>query len=79
MINGTADPQDPPANMSAAQQIWPNGRLLAEPGQSHNISLRAWLECNADLLKAFVEHASASGLNTGCLAQVALPPFPAQW
>ena len=34
---------------------------------------------DADLVQAFVEHASASGLNTGCLAQVALPPFPAQW
>ena len=79
MINGTADPQDPPANMSGAQKIWPNGRLLAEPGQSHSISLRAWLQCDADLVQAFVEHASASGLNTGCLAQVALPPFPAQW
>ena len=79
MINGTADPQDPPANMSGAQQIWPNGRLLAEPGQSHSSSLRAWLQCGADLVQAFVEHASASGLNTSCLAQVALPRFPAQW
>ena len=38
MINGTADPQDPPANMSGAQDIWPNSRLLAEPGQSHEIN-----------------------------------------
>jgi pimeloyl-ACP methyl ester carboxylesterase len=79
MINGTADPQDPPANMSGAQQIWPNGHLMAEPGQSHRISLGAWLQCDADLVQAFVEHASAAGLNTCYLAQVALPPFPAQW
>jgi pimeloyl-ACP methyl ester carboxylesterase len=79
MINGTADPQDPPANMSGAQQIWPNSRLLAEPGQSHSTDLRAWLQCGADLVQAFVEHASASGLNTSCLAHVALPPFPLQW
>ena len=79
MINGTADPQDPPANMSGAQQIWPNSRLLAEPGQSHSMNLQAWLQCDADLVQAFVQHASASGLNTGCLAQVALPPFPAHW
>ena len=79
MINGTADPQDPPANMSGAQKIWPSSRLLAEAGQSHIISLRAWLQCGADLVQAFIEHASASGLNTGCLAQGALPRFPAQW
>ena len=79
MINGTADPQDPPANMSGAQQIWPNSRLLAEPGQSHSMNLHAWLQCDVDLVQAFVERASVSGLNTGCLAQVALPPFPAHW
>jgi pimeloyl-ACP methyl ester carboxylesterase len=79
MINGTADPQDPPANMSGAQRIWPNSRQLAEPGQSHSMNLRAWLQCDADLVQAFVEHASASLLSTGCLAQVALPPFPARW
>ena len=77
--NGAADPQDPPANMSGAQQIWPNSRLLAEPGQSHSMNLQAWLQCDVDLVQAFVERASASGLNTGCLAQVALPPFPAHW
>jgi TAP-like protein len=76
MINGTADPQDPPANMSAAQQIWPSSRLLAEPGQAHTTVLRAWLQCGEDLVQAFIEHASASGLNTSCLAKVALPPFP---
>jgi pimeloyl-ACP methyl ester carboxylesterase len=79
MINGTADPQDPPVNMSGARQIWSNSRLLVEPGQSHSISLGAWLQCGADLVQAFIEHASVSGLNAGCLAQVALPPFPAQW
>ena len=79
MINGTVDPQDPPANMSGAQKIWPSSRLLTEPGQAHSIDLRAWLQCDADLVQAFVQHASASGLNTGCLAQVAFPPFPAHW
>ena len=79
MINGTADPQDPPANMSGGQKIWPNSRLLTEPGQAHSIDLRVWLQCDADLVQAFVQHASASGLDTGCLAQVALPPFPAHW
>lgn len=68
-----------PGAAAAAQQIWPDSRLLAEPGQSHSMNLQAWLQCDADLVQAFVEHASTAGLNTGCLAQVALPPFPAQW
>jgi hypothetical protein len=79
MINGTADPQDPPANMSGAQDIWPNSRLLAEPGQSHEIDFGAWTQCDAGLIQAFVEHANARQLNASCLTQVALPSFPAHW
>jgi pimeloyl-ACP methyl ester carboxylesterase len=79
MINGTADPQDPSANMAGAGELWPDSRLLVEPGQSHSIDLRAWTQCDAGLVQAFVEHASARGLNTQCLAQVTLPPFPAHW
>jgi pimeloyl-ACP methyl ester carboxylesterase len=79
MINGTADPQDPPANMTGAQQQWPNGRLLVEPGQSHSMGLAAWQQCDANLVLAFVEQADASGLDAGCLARVALPSFPVHW
>jgi pimeloyl-ACP methyl ester carboxylesterase len=79
MINGTADPQDPPANMSGAQAIWPNGRLLVEPGQAHGIDLRSWLQCDADLVQAFVQHANARQLDASCLTQVTLPAFPVQW
>jgi hypothetical protein len=79
MINGTADLQDPPANMSGAQDIWPNSRLLAEPGQSHEIDFGAWTQCDAGLIQAFVEHANARQLNASCLTQVALPSFPAHW
>jgi pimeloyl-ACP methyl ester carboxylesterase len=79
MINGTADPQDPPANMSGAQAIWPDSRLLSEPGQSHNIDYLAWTQCAAGLTQAFIEHANAKQLDASCLTQVALPPFPTQW
>jgi pimeloyl-ACP methyl ester carboxylesterase len=79
MINGTADPQDPPANMSGARTIWPNGRLLIEPGQAHGIDLRSWLQCDADLVQAFVQHANATQLDASCLTQVTLPPLPVHW
>jgi pimeloyl-ACP methyl ester carboxylesterase len=76
MINGTADPQDPPASMNGAENIWPSGRLLIEPGQAHGIDLQAWRQCAAGLVRAFVEHASARDLDASCLTRVALPPFP---
>jgi hypothetical protein len=79
MINGTADPQDPPANMSGAQNIWPNSRLLIGPGQAHGIDLRAWLQCDADLVQAFVQRANARQLDASCLAQVTRPALPVQW
>jgi hypothetical protein len=65
--------------MAGARELWPDSRLLVEPSQSHSIDLRAWTQCDAGLVQAFVEHASAGGLNTQCLAQVTLPPFPAHW
>ncbi len=79
MINGTADPQDPPANMAGAQQVWPNSRLLLEPGQAHGIDPQAWLQCGAGLVQAFIEHANAKELNASCLTQVATPSFSVQW
>ena len=73
------DPQDPPANMSGAQNIWPDGRLLIAPGQAHGIDLRAWLQCDTDLVQTFVEHANAKQLNASRLSDVALPALPLQW
>jgi pimeloyl-ACP methyl ester carboxylesterase len=75
IFNGTADPQDPPANVAGAQQLWPNSRLLLEPGQAHSIDTQTWLQCDAGLFQAFIEHANAKELNPGCLTQVAAPPF----
>ena len=79
MINGTADPQDPPANMAGARQIWPNSREIAEPWQSHSVDINAWMQCGAALVRTFVETASVKGLHTGCLAQVRLPSFATRW
>lgn len=79
MINGTADPQDPPVNMSGARDIWPNGRLLIAPGQAHGIDSGPWQQCEAGIVRAFVEHASTKRLDAGCLSGVALPAFPVRW
>jgi pimeloyl-ACP methyl ester carboxylesterase len=79
MINGTADPQDPPSNMAGAQQIWPNSREVAEPWQSHSVDINAWTQCDDALIQTFIETASVKRLNTGCMAQVTLPPFAVSW
>ncbi len=79
MINGSADPQDPPANMAGARKIWPNSRLVIEPGQSHGIDLKAWVQCDASLVQAFIEQANAKRIGVSCLSQVVLPPFLLQW
>jgi hypothetical protein len=79
MINGTADPQDPPANMAGARQIWPDSREIAEPWQSHSVDINAWMQCGAALVRTFVETASVKGLDTRCLAQVKLPSFAVSW
>ncbi len=79
MINGTADPQDPPANMAGAERIWPNSLQIVEPGQSHSIDINAWNQCDGSLVRTFIETASVRGLDTGCLAQVTMPQFAASW
>ena len=61
--------------MSGAQDIWPNSRLLAEPGQSHQMDYGAWIQCDAGLIQAFVEHANAKQLNASCLTFV----LPVVW
>jgi pimeloyl-ACP methyl ester carboxylesterase len=79
MINGTADPQDPPSNMPGTRTLWPDSRLLIAPGQAHGIESGPWQQCDAGLAQAFVEHASTKGLDAGCLSGVALPAFPVHW
>jgi pimeloyl-ACP methyl ester carboxylesterase len=79
MINGTADPQDPPANMAGTRKIWPNSREVAEPWQSHSINPNAWMQCGATLVRTFVETARVKELDTGCLGQVRLPSFAVSW
>jgi pimeloyl-ACP methyl ester carboxylesterase len=74
-FNGQADPQDPPRNMSGAQEFWPNSRELVVPGQGHDINGDIWLACLDPLTQTFVERASVAHLSTSCLAGVPTPPY----
>ena len=73
ILNGSADPQDPPANMAGAKVLWANSLQLIEPGQAHGGS--QW-QCSESIIDAFIAQASITGLDTRCLAGVQLPPFP---
>jgi pimeloyl-ACP methyl ester carboxylesterase len=79
MLNGSADPQDPPADMAGARQLWPDSRLITEPGQSHEILSTAWEQCYGGLVQAFIADANAARVNAACVDNVALPPFPTRW
>jgi pimeloyl-ACP methyl ester carboxylesterase len=72
MLNGDADPQDPPANMAGASELWPNSVQIVEPGQGHQIS--SWA-CSESIVAAFVEAGTAADLDTACIEFVAPPPF----
>jgi pimeloyl-ACP methyl ester carboxylesterase len=72
LINGQADPQDPPANVAGAKQHYPNSLTLVAPGQAH---VSTGVFCRFTIFIAFVERASLANLPTACLDQVVLPPF----
>jgi pimeloyl-ACP methyl ester carboxylesterase len=72
ILNGTADPQDPPGNMAGAARLWPNSRQVAQPHQSHHIT--QWT-CHESIIDTFIDHGSTHALNTRCVTTVPLPAF----
>ena len=72
MINGSADPQDPPSSMAGAGQRWPRSLQLVEPHQSH--SSAQW-QCHETVVDAFIELGTVEGLPTDCLATMQVPRF----
>jgi pimeloyl-ACP methyl ester carboxylesterase len=72
LINGEADPQDPPANVADARERYPNSLGLVAPGQGHAYT---GLPCQSAIVTDFIASGSTSGLKTDCLAKVGLPAF----
>ena len=71
-INGEADPQDPPENVSGAKERYPNSLILVAPGESHGF---IGIPCHASIMADFIERGSVEGLDAGCLKDVQLPDF----
>ncbi len=72
LLNGEADPQDPPSNMAGASQLWSNSRLVVLPNQGHHIPI---VPCLKRLIEDFVETASVEGLDTTCLTDFSALQF----
>ena len=70
---GSADPQDPPANIAVAPQRFPNSLTIVAEGHGHTVSHRG---CLPSIVDAFIEAGTAEGLDTSCVADgVPLPSF----
>lgn len=73
LLNGSDDPQDPPANVAAAAQLMPNSLLVVAPGQGHTVG---HIGCLPQVVVRFFDTsaASAATVNT-CLATMHPPAF----
>jgi pimeloyl-ACP methyl ester carboxylesterase len=69
LINGEADPQDPPGNVASADRTYPGSLAVTAAGESHQFTGAA---CMADVIDAFIDRASTHALPSGCLAHA--PP-----
>jgi hypothetical protein len=69
---GGADPQDPIGNVAAIRQTMPRTRIVVAPGLGHGVGQYT---CLSHLVAQFVARGTGSGLATGCVRRIPLPPF----
>ena len=66
-------PQDPPANVAGASNMWPLSRLIVLPAQSHHFYIP---DCEGQLIASFVAEVNPADLDTSCLSESQPPLFP---
>jgi pimeloyl-ACP methyl ester carboxylesterase len=71
LLNGTLDPQDPPANVADAATELPNSLVIVAP-QAHTFG---HIGCMPDVVAAFIEAGTVKGLDTTCVDALPTPPF----
>ncbi len=69
-LAGDGDPQDPPSNLTGVGSQEPNARVVVMPTQEHVVG---HLGCGPSVIAAFLDAGTATGLDTGCMAQGAAP------
>ena len=72
LLNGDADPQDPPDNVAGAQRLFPDSLALTVPYEGHHY---AGTPCQAGIFQAFLQHAATGDVDAGCLQESKPPPF----
>jgi pimeloyl-ACP methyl ester carboxylesterase len=73
-FNGAYDPVEQPRNWAGAQQLFPDSRDIALPGQGHDTN-NTWDICAGPLTQMFIERASLTHLDTSYLANILAPVF----
>jgi pimeloyl-ACP methyl ester carboxylesterase len=71
LLNGTLDPQDPPANVADAATELPNSLVIVAT-QAHTFG---HVGCMPDVVTAFIEAGTVKGLDTTCVDGLPTPPF----
>jgi TAP-like protein len=71
LLNGTLDPQDPPANVADAATELPNSLVIVAT-QAHTFG---HIGCMPDVVAAFIEAGTVEGLDTTCVGELPTSPF----
>jgi pimeloyl-ACP methyl ester carboxylesterase len=72
LLNGTADPQDPPSNVADAPELLPNSLVIEVNGYGHTVGQ---FGCLPSVVTAFFEAGSVEHLDTRCVDLMPAPPF----
>jgi pimeloyl-ACP methyl ester carboxylesterase len=72
ILAGSADPQDPPANMHGWRTFFRNGRLVVVRGATHGVLAEG---CVALVAAQFVDTGTARALDTTCVRRIEQPTF----
>ncbi|HET9672503.1 MAG TPA: alpha/beta hydrolase, partial [Actinomycetota bacterium] len=72
LLNGTEDPQDPPANVAGAARQLTGSLTVAVPGYGHTVG---HVGCLPQVVAAFLAAGGVDGLDTGCVAEMPAPSF----
>jgi hypothetical protein len=71
LLSGEEDPQNPPENVAAIREVYPNSLALYEPYRGHYTV--KW-GCIAEVVTEFIELGTTDGVQAQCLS--AVEPFP---
>lgn len=73
LLNGDADPQDPPANVAGLGDVLPNSLEVVVPGQGHTVG---HLGCLTGVVAEFIERGAVDApFARQCAATIQTPPF----